>query len=153
MHVADFARCPLLVRFAICLHANSSTITFARYQARKDPKCDGCHGGPLANFVKAPHVAKTKARTRIKFPGDGHENEVDSWLYSSIDFIRAGKLRAPAVTTAMRQEVMPDIPTVGEFVPAYETTAWFGIGAPKNTPSGFIEKLNREINAGLADRR
>jgi tripartite-type tricarboxylate transporter receptor subunit TctC len=70
---------------------------------------------------------------------------------SSIDFIRAGKLRALAVTTAMRQEVLPDIPTVGEFVPGYEATAWFGIGAPKNTPSGFIEKLNREINAGLAD--
>jgi tripartite-type tricarboxylate transporter receptor subunit TctC len=70
---------------------------------------------------------------------------------SSIDFIRAGKLRALAVTTAMRQEVLPDIPTIGEFVPGYEATAWFGIGAPKNTPSGFIEKLNREINAGLAD--
>ena len=70
---------------------------------------------------------------------------------SSIDFIRAGKLRALAVTTAMRQGVLPDIPTVGEFVPGYEATAWFGIGAPKNTPSGFIEKLNREINAGLAD--
>ena len=70
---------------------------------------------------------------------------------SSIDFIRAGKLRALAVTTAMRQEILPDIPTVGEFVPGYEATAWFGIGAPKNTPSGFIEKLNREINAGLAD--
>ena len=70
---------------------------------------------------------------------------------SSIDFIRAGKLRALAVTTAMRQAVLPDIPTVGEFVPGYEATAWFGIGAPKNTPSGLIEKLNREINAGLAD--
>jgi tripartite-type tricarboxylate transporter receptor subunit TctC len=70
---------------------------------------------------------------------------------SSIDFIRAGKLRALAVTTAMRQEVLPDIPTVGEFVPGYEATVWFGIGAPKNTPAGFIEKLNREINAGLAD--
>jgi tripartite-type tricarboxylate transporter receptor subunit TctC len=70
---------------------------------------------------------------------------------SSLDFIRAGKLRALAVTTAMRQEVLPDIPTVGEFVPGYEATAWFGIGAPKDTPVEFIEKLNREINAGLAD--
>jgi tripartite-type tricarboxylate transporter receptor subunit TctC len=70
---------------------------------------------------------------------------------SSIDFIRAGKLRALAVTTATRQEVLPDIPTVGEFVPRYEATVWFGIGAPKKTPAEFIEKLNREINAGLAD--
>ena len=55
------------------------------------------------------------------------------------------------MTTATRQEVLPDIPTVGEFVPGYEATVWFGIGAPKNTPAGLIEKLNREINAGLAD--
>jgi len=70
---------------------------------------------------------------------------------SSIDFIRAGKLRPLAVTTATRQEVLPDIPTVGEIIPGYEATAWFGIGAPKNTPAELIEKLNREINAGLAD--
>ncbi len=72
-------------------------------------------------------------------------------LPSSLEFIRAGKLRALAVTTSMRQEVLPDIPTVGEFVPGYEATAWFGIGAPKNTPAGIVDKLNREINAGLAD--
>jgi len=70
---------------------------------------------------------------------------------SSIDFIREGRLRALAVTTATRQEVLPDIPTVGEFIPGYEATVWFGIGAPKNTPVECIEKLNREINAGLAD--
>ena len=72
-------------------------------------------------------------------------------LPSSLDFIRAGKLRALAVTTAKRQEVLPDIPTVGEFVPGYEATAWFGIGVPKNTPVEIVEKLNKEINAILAD--
>jgi len=72
-------------------------------------------------------------------------------LPSSLEFIRAGKLRALAVTTASRQAVLPDIPTVGEFVPGYEATAWFGIGAPKNTPAEIVDKLNREINAGLAD--
>jgi tripartite-type tricarboxylate transporter receptor subunit TctC len=70
---------------------------------------------------------------------------------SSIDFIRAGKLHALAVTTATRQEVLPDVPTLGEFVPGYEATVWFGIGAPKNTPAELADKLNREINAGLAD--
>ena len=70
---------------------------------------------------------------------------------SSIDFIRAGKLHALAVTNAMRQEVLPDVPTLGEFVPGYEATVWFGIGAPKNTPAELVDKLNREINAGLAD--
>ena len=72
-------------------------------------------------------------------------------LPSSLEFIRAGKLRALAVTTARRQEVLPDIPTVGEFVPGYEATAWFGIGAPKDTPAEIVDKLNMEINAGLAD--
>jgi tripartite-type tricarboxylate transporter receptor subunit TctC len=72
-------------------------------------------------------------------------------LPSSLEFIRAGKLRALAVTAARRQEVLPDIPNVGEFVPGYEATAWFGIGAPKNTPTEVVDKLNREIKAGLAD--
>ena len=74
-------------------------------------------------------------------------------LPSSLEFIRAGKLRALAVTSATRQEVLPDIPTVGEFLPGYEATAWFGIGVPKNTPSAIVDKLNQEINAGLADTK
>ncbi len=72
-------------------------------------------------------------------------------IVSSIEHIRAGELRALAVTGAARLEVLPDIPTVGDFVPGYEATAWNGIGAPKNTPVEIIERLNREINAGLSD--
>jgi tripartite-type tricarboxylate transporter receptor subunit TctC len=70
---------------------------------------------------------------------------------ASIEYIRAGKLRALAVTTATRSEALPDLPTVGEFVPGYETSLWLGLGAPKNTPAEIVEKLNKEINAGLAD--
>ncbi len=70
---------------------------------------------------------------------------------SSIEFIRAGKLRALAVTTATRSEVLPDVPTVGEFVPGYEASAWYGLGAPKATPAEIVDKLNKEINAALAD--
>jgi tripartite-type tricarboxylate transporter receptor subunit TctC len=70
---------------------------------------------------------------------------------SSIEHIRAGRLRALAVTTAMRSEALPNIPTVGDFVPGYESSGWVGVGAPKNTPAGIIDKLNREINAALAD--
>jgi tripartite-type tricarboxylate transporter receptor subunit TctC len=70
---------------------------------------------------------------------------------SSIGHIRAAKLRPLAVTTASRLEVLPDIPTIGEFVPGYEASGWTGIGAPKNTPPDIIEKLNREINAALVD--
>ena len=66
---------------------------------------------------------------------------------ASIEYIRAGKLRALAVTTATRSEVLPDVPTVGEFVPGYEASAWFGIGAPKDTPAEIVDKLNKEINA------
>jgi tripartite-type tricarboxylate transporter receptor subunit TctC len=70
---------------------------------------------------------------------------------SSIEYIRAGRLRALAVTTATRSEALPDLPTVGEFVPGYETIGWFGVGVPKNTPAEIIGKLNNEINAALAD--
>jgi tripartite-type tricarboxylate transporter receptor subunit TctC len=70
---------------------------------------------------------------------------------ASIERIRAGQLRALAVTTAKRSDALPDLPTVGEFVPGYETSSWFGIGAPAGTPAAIIETLNRETNAGLAD--
>jgi tripartite-type tricarboxylate transporter receptor subunit TctC len=70
---------------------------------------------------------------------------------ASIEYIGAGKLRALAVTSARRSEVLPDLSTVGEFVPGYETSAWAGVGAPKNTPAQIIDKLNEAINAGLPD--
>jgi len=67
------------------------------------------------------------------------------------EHIRAGRVRALAVTSAMRSAALPDVPTVGEFLPSYEASAWFGLGAPKNTPAEIVDKLNKEINAGLAD--
>jgi tripartite-type tricarboxylate transporter receptor subunit TctC len=70
---------------------------------------------------------------------------------SSIEYIKAGRLRALAVTTATRSEALPDIPTVAEFVPGYEASGWYGIGAPKGTPIEVIDLLNKEINASLAD--
>jgi len=70
---------------------------------------------------------------------------------TSIEHIRAGRLHPLAVTTTTRSEVLPDVPTINEVVPGYEVRTWFGVGAPKNTPVEIIEKLNREINAGLAD--
>jgi tripartite-type tricarboxylate transporter receptor subunit TctC len=74
-------------------------------------------------------------------------------MSSSIEYVRAGKLRALAVTTATRLPVLPDIPTVAEFVPGYEASFWTGIGAPKNTPAEIVDKLNKEINAALADAK
>jgi tripartite-type tricarboxylate transporter receptor subunit TctC len=72
-------------------------------------------------------------------------------LPSSLDFIRAGRLRGLAVTSTTRSDALPNAPTLNEFLPGYEATAWFGIGAPKNTPSAIVEKLNKEINAALND--
>jgi tripartite-type tricarboxylate transporter receptor subunit TctC len=68
-----------------------------------------------------------------------------------IEYIRAGRLRALAVCTATRSHALPDVPTVSEFVPGYESSGYFGFGAPARTPAGIIDKLNKEINAGLAD--
>ena len=71
----------------------------------------------------------------------------------SVGYVRSGKLRALAVTTASRAEVLPDLPTIGEFVPGYESSQWYGLGAPKNTPAEIVEKLNKVINAALTDTR
>jgi tripartite-type tricarboxylate transporter receptor subunit TctC len=81
------------------------------------------------------------AHVQIMFPA----------ISSAIEYIRSGKLRALAVTAGNRQDVLPDTPTVAEFVPGYEASAFVGIGAPRNTPTEIIDKLNTEINAGLRD--
>jgi tripartite-type tricarboxylate transporter receptor subunit TctC len=69
----------------------------------------------------------------------------------SLDHVRSGRLRALGVTTAERADVLPDVPTIAEFVPGYEATGWYGIGVPRNVPAEIVDKLNREINASLAD--
>jgi tripartite-type tricarboxylate transporter receptor subunit TctC len=74
-------------------------------------------------------------------------------LGNSIEHVRAGRLRALAVTTAMRSPELPEVPAVGEFVPGYEASSWQAIGAPRDTPAEVIDILNKEINAGLADTK
>jgi len=74
-------------------------------------------------------------------------------LPGSLEFVRTGKLRGLAVTTTVRSPVLPDLPTVAETVPGFEASGWYGIGAPKNTPAEIIDKLNKEINAALADAK
>jgi tripartite-type tricarboxylate transporter receptor subunit TctC len=81
----------------------------------------------------------------------GQVQVVFGTISTSIQYIRGGMLRALAVTTATRSDVLPDIPTLGEFLPGYEVSQWYGVGAPKDTPAEVIEKLNKEINAVTAD--
>jgi tripartite-type tricarboxylate transporter receptor subunit TctC len=83
----------------------------------------------------------------------GHLHVIFAPLSESIEHVKAGKLRALAVTTTARLEVLPDVPTVADFVPGYEASGFAGIGAPKNTPAGIIDMLNKELNAGLADSK
>ena len=72
---------------------------------------------------------------------------------SAIEYIKAGKLRPLAVTTAKRSEALPDVPTVGDFLPGFESSQWYGMAAPKGTPADIVAKINKEINAGLADAK
>jgi len=72
-------------------------------------------------------------------------------LPTSLEHIRAGKLRPLAITSTARSELLPDVPTLADFVPGYESSAWYGVGAPKGTPAEIVDRLNREINAILAD--
>ena len=103
-----------------------------------------------ANMVHVPYPSIGRAFADLI---GGQVQVAFGGMTASSEYIKTGKLRPLAVTTATRSEALPDIPTIGDFVPGYETSNWFGIGAPRNTPVGIIERLNREINAGLADPR
>ena len=100
------------------------------------------------NMVHVPYRGEGPALTDML---GGQVQVMFATVPASIEFIRADKLRPLAVSTATRWQGLPDLPTVGDFVPGYETSAWQGIGAPKNTSAEIVEKLNKEVNAGLAD--
>jgi tripartite-type tricarboxylate transporter receptor subunit TctC len=99
-------------------------------------------------MVQAPYRGGAPALTDLL---GGQAQVMFNLLPNSLEYIRAGKLHALAVTTATRSEALPDVPTIGEFLPGYEGSSWMGIGAPKNTPAEVVEKLNMEINAALVD--
>src|SRR5438034_8016298 len=100
------------------------------------------------HLVHVPYRGAAPALTDLL---GGQVQVLFSTTPSSIEYIRAGTLRPLAVTSATRWEGLPDIPTLSDFVPGFEATSWYGVGAPRNTPTEIIEKLNREINAGIAD--
>ena len=137
-------------------------IAYAKANPSKISMGSGGNGSPIhmaealfvmmtgIDMVHVPYRGEALALTDLL---GGRVQVVFSSVATSIGYVTSGKVRALAVTTATRSEVLPDIPTVAEFVPGYEATAWHGIGAPKNTPDEVIDKLNRELNAGLADSK
>jgi tripartite-type tricarboxylate transporter receptor subunit TctC len=161
--VAGFVRQPLIVvlnptvpvttvpEFIAYAKANPGKINMASPGTGSMPHLAGELFKTMAgvNVVHVPYRGDVPALTDLV------SGQVHVYFKSplSIEYIRAGKLRALAVTTSARWEGLPDLPTVSEFLPGYEASAWFGIGAPKSTPTEIIDKLNKEINAGLADAK
>ena len=100
------------------------------------------------DLVHVPYRGDAPALTDLL---GGQVQVIFSTLAAAVEHIKTGKLRALAVTTGIRSEALPDIPAVAEFVPGYEASSVYGLGSPKNTPAEVVEKLNKEINTGLAD--
>jgi len=117
------------------------------------PQNTACELFKMMTGVNLVHVAYRGGAPAITDLIAGHIQVVFSPVSEAIEHIKAGKLRPLAATTASRLNVLPDLPTVAEFVPGYEASGFAGIGAPRNTPAPIIAMLNKELNAGLADSR
>jgi tripartite-type tricarboxylate transporter receptor subunit TctC len=160
--VAAVSREPhiVVVNTAVPVSTVSEFIAYAKGNPGKISMASGGIGtvghlaGELFKMMTGVNLVHVPYRGLAPALGDllgGQVQVTFASMASSIEYIRAGKLRALAVTTTTRSEALPDIPSVGEFVPGYEASTWAGIGAPKTTPAEIIEKLNEEINAGLAE--
>jgi tripartite-type tricarboxylate transporter receptor subunit TctC len=159
--VASIVRVPLVME----VHPSVPTKTVAEFiaYAKANPgKINMASAGTGALTHMAGEMFKTMAgvdlfhvpyRGAQVFPallaGDVHV--YFGPLLSSIEYVRTGKLRALAVTTTTRSDVLPDVPVLSDTLPDYEASAWFGIGAPKSTPAELIERLNKEVNISIAD--
>jgi len=164
----DIAPVAGIIRLPLVMLANPSVpaktlpefITYAKANPGKINMASGGNGTPShvagelfkmmagVNMVHVPYRGSAPALTDLL---GGQVQIFLVNLVPSLQYISAGKLRALAITAATRTEALPDLPTVGEFVQGYEASSWYGVGAPKGTPADIIDKLNKEINAGLAD--
>jgi tripartite-type tricarboxylate transporter receptor subunit TctC len=166
--IRDIAPVANIVRVPHVMQVNPSVpaktvpefIAYAKANPGKMSMGSGGNGSPahvigehfkMVTGVNLVHVPYRGAAPSLTDLLGGQIQVTFTDMASSIEYIRAGRLRALAVTTAMRSEALPDVPTVGDFVPGFEASQWVGLHAPKNTPSEFIVKLNEETNAGLAD--
>jgi tripartite-type tricarboxylate transporter receptor subunit TctC len=160
--VASISRVPLVlvVHPSVPAQTLPELIAYAKVNARKINMASGGNGttphvaGELFKMmagIDMVHVPYRGAGPAVTDLLSGRVQVLFAGTPESIEHIRAGKLRALAVTDTSRLELLPDVPTVRESVPAYEAISFTGVGAPRSTPAEVIEKLNREINAGLAD--
>jgi tripartite-type tricarboxylate transporter receptor subunit TctC len=160
--VAGFIRVPniLVVNPSLPVKSLSEFIEFAKAHPGSINMASGGNGTSqhlsgemfkLMTGLDIVHVPYRGAAPALSDLVGGQVQVMFGDMAPALEFIRAGKLRALAITAATRSKVMPDLPTVSEFVPGYESSAWYGVGAPKNTPSQIVEKLNKEINAGIAE--
>jgi tripartite-type tricarboxylate transporter receptor subunit TctC len=160
--VAGLIRTPLVMEVNPAFPAKTvpEFIAYAKANPGKINVASGGNGSPShmfgelfkmmtgLNMVHVPYRGTALALTDLL---GGQVQVVFDAVPSSVGYIRASRVRALAVTTAMRSDALPEIPIMGDFVTGYEASAWLGLSAPKNTPPEIIEKLNREINAALAD--
>jgi tripartite-type tricarboxylate transporter receptor subunit TctC len=148
--VAGIMRAPnvMVVNPAVPTKTVPEFVAYAKANLGKISMATGGNG--TAGVKLIPVAYRGGAPALLDLLG-GQVQVVFAPIFEAIGYIRAGKLRSLAVTSATRSAVLPDIPTVGEFLPGYDGSGFFGVGAPRNTPAEIIQKLNSEINAGLAD--
>ena len=160
--VASISRDPevIIVNPSLPVHSFPEFIAYAKANAGKINMASPGVGsaphmaGELFKFmtgIDMTHVAYRSSAAAITDLLGGQVQVYFAPISASIEYVRAGKLRALGVTTAARVEALPDIPTAGDFVPGYEASAWYGICAPKRTPAEIVDRINMEINAGLSD--
>jgi tripartite-type tricarboxylate transporter receptor subunit TctC len=160
--VAGISREPnvMVVHPSVPAKTISEFITYAKAHPGRITMASGGIGAPshvsgelfkMLTGVDMVHVPYRGAGPAVTDLLGGQVQLYFTPMSAAIEHIRAGKLRALAVTTEQRSTALPDIPTVAEFVPGYEASQWYGIGAPRNTPDEIVATLNGEINAGLAD--
>jgi tripartite-type tricarboxylate transporter receptor subunit TctC len=162
--VASIARIPLVMEVNPSVPAKTvpEFIAYAKANPGKINMASSGNATPLhvagelfkmmagVDLIHVPYRGEPVARPDLL---DGRVQLMFGVLPSSLPYIRSGQMRALAVTTAKRLAVLPDVPAMDEFLPGYEASGWYGIAAPKATPPEIVEKLNKEINAGLADAK
>jgi tripartite-type tricarboxylate transporter receptor subunit TctC len=160
--VASIGRIPLVMEVNLSFPANTvpEFIAYAKANPGKINMASAGNGTPLYVAGELFKMMAGVDITSVSYQGEaaaipdlisGQVQVMFGVMPASLGYIKSGKLRALAVSTAARQHVLPDVPAMAEFLPGYEASGWYGVVAPKGTPADIIEKLNKEINAALAD--